>query len=261
MRTSKATSNIFWQRRSPAALLDLSKEPTYYKDTRLENMSRLASIMIKTAEFSAEIGELSQADTLPNNALDLMQTALELDRELVAWAESLEDSWGYEIMDANGPDFNDQNGYPCKAPSSAALGRCHHVYRAVDVVSAWNNYRQTRIILQEVMKSMAGHILGLGESAEPEQIISYATATAMQMAEDICSSVPYFFQSGETGIGSTTRLLYPLTVASHCLGSDTGVKDWILETFRTIRRVAGNEQTRVVARMLESNSVSNLIPQ
>lgn len=213
------------------------------------------SILIPLNNFSIAVKEAHKKDGFRGNIVPLIEQGLRLDADLVSWASSLGRDWQYAIAH-NSPSLSNANIH---VPSHD--GECH-VYSSISVAIFWNHYRQARIVLREMIRTMCLSVSERQEMPEsPEIIILQSIAINKQLVKDVCASVPYFFTSGEAGFGGVARLPWPLFVAADCTDLSSHTKNWIAQILNIIARYAGVQQARVLSHLIkEGRHRFNLIP-
>lgn len=125
----------------------------------------------------------------------------------------------------------------------------------------WNHYRQARIVLREMIRTVCLVVSERQAMAVSPCIMIQSIAINKQLAKDVCASVPYFFTSGEAGCGGGTRLPWPLFVAADCADSSPHTKNWIAQILDIIASSAGVQQARGLSHLIkEGHHHFNLIP-
>ncbi|PYH67976.1 Zn(II)2Cys6 transcription factor [Aspergillus vadensis CBS 113365] len=203
-------------------------------------------------DLSIEVDDAALADDSIDTLSILVSKALHLDTDLRSWAMSLGPQWQYSVVDTH--------SNPTSRPQFPLHSDTYHVYKAVGVVSMWNHYRQTRIIIHEMIRSMALRLWGLQGTSECQQIVFDSIDTIKQMTDDICASVPYHFVSGEVTFTAVVRLLWPLFVAGDCASSEPATKEWIVRTLEHIGDTTGIQQALGMAKMLRNGHTRSFIP-
>lgn len=107
----------------------------------------------------------------------------------------------------------------------------------------WSFYRQMRIIVNEMIRSIAHYILGFQWTYEGEQIMVRSIAVMEQLADDICASIDYYFIYGAPGVAGVLRLQLPLFFAALCTDKSSERFTWILQMLDMLATLTGFEQT------------------
>lgn len=244
----QAISNIFYRNKSSPEIAKLSKAARAYRDSKSQGIENFIDILVRVGNLSVEIEDTYTKRNPVGDPASFIRKALHLDTDLVSWALSTDPAWRYEIIEA--PDHTYHSTYS---------GR-YHAYPTVGVASMWNNYRQTRIIVHEIIRSMCMRTLEMRNSPESQQTMLQSIVINNLMAEDICASVPYHFTSGEVGFGGVFRLLWPLFIAAEYAGSTPKMKDWVCQTLRTVGNIMGIQKALMMSRFVKEGHVLNLIP-
>ncbi|KAJ5811308.1 hypothetical protein N7474_007609 [Penicillium riverlandense] len=244
----QAISNIFYKSKSSPEIAKLSKAAMAYRDSKSRAIENFLDILVRVGDLSVEIDDTYTKRHSIGDPAVFIRKALHLDTDLISWALSTDPTWRYEIIEA--PEHTYHSTYSDK----------YHVYPTVGVASMWNNYRQTRIILHEIIRSMCMRKLELGNSPESQQTMLQSIVINNLMAEDICASVPYHFTSGEVGFGGVFRLLWPLFIAADYAGSTPRMKHWVFQTLRTIGNTMGIQQALMMSLFVKEGHALDLIP-
>jgi hypothetical protein len=183
---------------------------------------------------------ISLSSSVRNNILldstTIIQEALALDSELAIWEAQLPDYWRYTIK-------------PSAEHSEIVYKQQVHDYRDVWTARVYNNYRWSRILLNElVLVHMAK--LGLFHSEdEPEQ--NKHLRVVSEMATDLCTSVSaQFFSSNAQrairnhvpAMSGCFLLLFPLAIAGSGIGVPEDLHNWVIKLLDFIGRKMGVSQ-------------------
>ncbi|GKZ36594.1 hypothetical protein AbraIFM66950_007747 [Aspergillus brasiliensis] len=203
VRLQNAISSIFRrsQRYNSPKITALTKLSRAKRDKDSQPMETFYDILIQLHDLSVEVDDAAVADDDIATLSSLISKALHIDADLRSWAMSLGPHWKYSVV-----DYTQSN--PKSRPQISLHSDTYHVYKAVGIVSMWNHYRQTRIILHEMIRSMALRLWGLQGTSECQQIVFDSMDTIKQMTDDLCASVPYHFVSGEVTFTAVVRLLW-----------------------------------------------------
>lgn len=215
-------------------------------------METFCDILIQLHDLSIEVDSAVLADDSIDTLSILICKALHLDTDLRSWAMSLGPHWQYAVVDTHSNRRS--------LPQIPLHSDTYHVYKTVGTVSMWNHYRQTRIIIHEMIRSMALRLWGLQGTSECQQIVFDSIDIIKLMTHDICASVPYHFVSGEVTFTAVVRLLWPLFVAGDCASSDPATKEWIVQTLEHIGNTTGIQQALGMAKMLRNGHTRSFIP-
>jgi hypothetical protein len=240
-RYSKHNSQRIWELSELAETKDNQdagpRERFYRIIVRLNDLS----IKVDRAEKSAE------------NLGSLLSEALVLEAELEAWCMSLDDTWSYAIVKRAHASTHE---HFC----SATGRKTYHTYNSLAIAGMWNFYRQMRIILNEMIRSIADYLLGFQWTYEGEQIVFQSISAMDQLADDICASIDYYFIYGAPGVGGVLRLQLPLFVAALCTDKYSERYTWILQMLDMLATLTGFEQTNSLSQRLRNSSNRGILP-
>lgn len=163
----------------------------------------------------------------------IFATAMSIDAELAAWADTLPVSYAYLTkLSGTGPDF---------------LGKHYHTYQSVFHTGIWNLYRTTRIITNTHILHCLFHRsihtpFHKSKLKEAETIID-------EMSSDICATVPFVLSKPKAA--ANFALMWPLyTVAIHH-GTLPETRRWIISRFERIGYQMGIQQAISIAMVLK----------
>ncbi|KAJ5814929.1 Zn(II)2Cys6 transcription factor [Penicillium riverlandense] len=244
IRIQITLGHIFYKQYAPPVVVQLSKEAAAHRDSGLEKIEDFFDILVQVSNLSAEIRANASRGSSFGNPAPFIQKALQLDIALVSWATSINPACPYTTVSAL---YTKKHDYDYRS----VYGESYHVYPNVEIASLWNNYRLTRIIIHEIIGSIYVRLLKPGGPPEDRLMALRSIAISRQMAEDICSSVPYHFNSGDVAIGSAFRLIWPLYVASDCVGSAPTMKQWIVRTLEKIGQATGVQQALTMSQLVK----------
>jgi hypothetical protein len=111
---------------------------------------------------------------------------LEIDNELAAWAATCSPAYRYRTV-------------ALEEKSEDLYFDYYHVYSSISIATAWNEYRIIRILVNELLLQHSRKIMQEElESIETEnlssflsQLVQNSASITVQLAGDICSSVPF----------------------------------------------------------------------
>ncbi|RAH53814.1 hypothetical protein BO85DRAFT_429058 [Aspergillus piperis CBS 112811] len=254
VRLQNAISSIFRrsQRYNSPKIAALTSVARANRDQPSLPMETFCDILIQLHDLSIEVDNAVLADDSIDTLSILICKALHLDTDLRSWAMSLGPHWQYSVVDTHS-NLKSRPQIPLHSDT-------YHVYKTVGIVSMWNHYRQTRIIIHEMIRSMALRLWGLQGTLECQQIVFDSIDIIKQMTDDICASVPYHFISGEVTFTALVRLLWPLFVAGDCASSDPATKEWIVQTLEHIGNTTGIQQALGMTKMLRNGHTRSFIP-
>ncbi|KAI1284226.1 hypothetical protein F5Y07DRAFT_349115 [Xylaria sp. FL0933] len=208
LRTQISLSRIYQEKYISPFLAQLTEEVKQYRDPDDRILDDLATTITRLTNFCADIK--NQRVVEPS---EIIRTALTIDAELVSLLISVPPHWSYTTVQMPRHDG--------KRITRGVWGCHYHIYGSIAAASMWNNYRSARIIIQELIQDT---LMGLEGSVQhntsyPQQhnLIGQCRQTILQLAEDICASVPFHFGLGmNEDYMSQGPLLAPLS-ASNCV--------------------------------------------
>ena len=166
----------------------------------------------------------------------------------------------------------------------------YHVHPAEHIAQMWNTLRLTRILLNELISSLCLNSQG-GVKRDPGALAlhQYATEAIIEMASNICASVPQYIgdlsgsfkepvtktdslrviSDGDARISSMGqsnpphhlpcyRLIFPLYVAAQSSASPPSLKAFAIEQLRFMAEYHAIENAAAVAKILESGEKRNI---
>ncbi|KAJ5570578.1 uncharacterized protein N7459_010008 [Penicillium hispanicum] len=255
VRLQNAISNVFF--RLPGfntpGLATLSKVARAKHDVYTLPIEEFYQVLIELNGLAVEVDAAELEDDPAESLRLLIGKALYLDANLRSWAMSLSPAWRYTVIDDPCSHLGDNTGFP-------VYGGRRHLYQRVTFVSMWNHYRQLRIIVNEMIRSMSLRLWKAQRPPECQQTVSQSIAIINQMADDLCTSISYYFTSDQTSFGAALRLLWPLFVAANCAGTDPATKEWILQALNIIGSTTGIQQAIGMSQLLRKGNILGMIP-
>ncbi|KAJ5606209.1 C6 zinc finger domain protein [Penicillium lagena] len=243
----EALGHIYYKQYAPPFIVQLSKEAAAHHHSGFEEIENFFDILVQVSNLSAEIRATASKSSSIGNPAPFIQKAFQLDIDLVSWATSVNSASRYTTVSAPSTKKHDYE-------HRSVYGESYHVYPNVGIASMWTNYRLTRIIIHEIIGSIYARLLKSGGLPEDRLMALRSIAISRQMAEDICASVPYHFDSGDVAVGSVFRLIWPLFVASDCVGTVPTMKRWIVQTLEKIGHSTGIQQALTMARLVREET-------
>lgn len=213
--------------------LDLFREP--------EPSISLGKCHIRNAKLCVEAQKVFDAkvrdDTWVVRMLQVIRSGLQLDIDFQAWSKKT-DLWQVKQY---------------RSPSATAETYPIHLYHDLYIATIWNNYRSSRIHLQEVLKRcdflVQEHPHAAKLSLENESIQAECSSIISELVSDICSSIPFCMgEIDSTGeIPKTTRILplcgrmtlWPIYVAMTSADNDSETEVWLRSKLEYISNVMG----------------------
>lgn len=170
----------------------------------------------------------------------ILHTALQLDAELQAWANSLPEGWNYRTVRAN----------QCEG----VLENHYHVYHNLWTANIWNCYRTVRVLLGAMITSSITALPTV--SALDSNQRDQSRILMRDLSRDICASAPFHFRRHEqAGTNHPTAvrgyfLFWPLYVAGL---ADREARPWVVSQLRAIGHKMGIQQAVTLADDLVSD--------
>ncbi|RAH43037.1 uncharacterized protein BO95DRAFT_502539 [Aspergillus brunneoviolaceus CBS 621.78] len=212
----------------------------------------LYNMLIELNDIAIEVDEAHLQSDLEKQQ-SLIERSLTLDARLLAWTTSLSPAWSYQVID-------DPRSHLPKSTYPPIYDNRYHLYHGVSIATMWNNYRQTRIVLNEMIRMMALRRWRLQNLPQYQQIIYQSTGIIEHMAGEICDSIPFYFLSGEVGFGSIYRALWPLFIAGRCAAAGSPAKQWATQILDLIGNITGIQQAIGMAELLKQEKPASVIP-
>jgi hypothetical protein len=242
----------------PAGLIELSEKATTLPNALTTSVvsHRLTILMAKLCDIRVIFEQIR-----PSVDADLLSKAFALDAELEAFTKEFPMCFTYDIVVIRpGQTFkvSDSRQFPC-------IGNYRHSYTTWAIANQWNNYRYSRILLNELildqLKQMIIHPGAVPPSPDFKDLCRRICGVVRKLALDICEAVPSVMELGQIRNGHNRSLmdglalLFPLYVAATVDGPGTPVCDWIRDCLTTIGVSMGIDQALTLVRMLEREPV------
>lgn len=254
-RFIQAFSNIFCRRRSSPEISNLSLVAKVHRDSDSRLIEDFYGILERLADLSIESDKIFTGEYNSTDAVRIIQEGLQLDADLVSWAESMNPTWRYKIVQT--PIITKTNNL---GPYSFYHSDKYYIYPDIEIASMWNNYHKTRIIVHGIVRSMCTQLLESGTTYAYQQTLLQSNAVSKDIIDNLCASVPYYFTSGETGVGGLMRLSWPLFIAADYSAPTSVERGWLVRTLEEIGRITGVEQALTMARRLGKGCFVPFIP-
>lgn len=253
----QAISTVFFRhsKYDSSGVVELSKIARAKRDALSQPVEDFYSILIELNNLAAEVDTAELDNDLEENLRAFIEKALHVDANLTSWAMSLNPSWQYTVVEDDSPSHLGNHTY---FPTN--YGAEYHVYQDFNVASMWNHYRQTRIVVNEMIRTMSLRLWEVDRAPECEQTILQSMAIVKQMASDICASVSYCFKYFRTIFAASLRLLWPLFVAAKAMGTEPTTREWILLTLDRIGSTTGIQQAINMSQFIKKGYKLPMIP-
>ncbi|PYH91599.1 hypothetical protein BO71DRAFT_359062 [Aspergillus ellipticus CBS 707.79] len=258
VRLQHVISSIFFRisTHDTQRLASLSQLARTKRDEHTQHIETFYSILLQLSTLSIKVDNAHRNPDPIKNLSSLITQSLHIDTALETWATSLGPFWQYTTIDDPRSHFGTTHTY------FPLHGDKYHIYHNVHIASLWNQYRQTRVVLNQMIKTMSLRLWTLENQAAPEyqRTVMQSTAVIKQMVVDICDSTPYNFTSGEVGFGGANRLMWPLFIAGNSTERGSATRAWILQTLDVIGRTTGIQQAVGMAQLLRKTTTLSMIP-
>lgn len=190
-----------------------------------------------------------------NNSDTIIPALIALDAEYAAWASRCPPQFIYSTVNLT-------------ERSEEVFSDHYHVYSSIWIARVWNGYRCVRILVNELLVNQLSHLLQRPETSLPirnnsssayeNQILS-SNSILLQLAHDICASVPYCLGYDNQldpalreppKAASGNLLLWPLYSAAVTGMVSPMMRDWVAGRLMLIAEVIGIKQAIPLANSL-----------
>ena len=183
---------------------------------------------------------------------DIVLSALEIDAELEVWAADCPDMYMYEIV-------------TLQKRSESVFSDNYHLYYNIWIATIWNHYRSIRILLNELVIEQLTQLKQCSEALpdfrgeQPsvfyEKQIVLCRSLLLQLTQDICASVPFFFSYGSQSdcpprAAGGNLLLWSLYIAGCTDVVSKVMRDWVIVNLEKITETMGIQQAKALAILL-----------
>ena len=230
----------------------LSTISKFKRDKHTRPIEDLLDMLVNLNDLSIEIHDARRKHDSTENLRSFIGKALQLDADLSSWKFLLSPLWHYTVVDLR--QHADDGAY------FPLYGDRYHIYNNINIAAFWNHYRQTLIIVHDMIRSMALRLWGVESTLESQQMVVRSVAIIQEMADDICASVRYHLAVSQTGYGGTIRLPWPLFVAGICTGAGSATREWIIQTLDSIGHTTCIQQAIGMSQLLKNGEEINILP-
>jgi hypothetical protein len=190
-----------------------------------------------------------------DNSENIIPALLALDAEYAEWASRCPPQFIYKTVNL-------------KERSDEVFSDHYHVYSSIWVAKVWNSYRCVRILVNELLVDQFTHLFQHPKTTLPardestdaqENQIMASNSTLLQLAHDICASVPYclgYDNALDPALREPPRaasgnlLLWPLYSAAVTGMVSPMMRDWVAGRLMLIAEVIGIKQAIPLAHSL-----------
>ncbi|PWY74515.1 hypothetical protein BO94DRAFT_524377 [Aspergillus sclerotioniger CBS 115572] len=254
VRFQSAISSIFYRISSnnTPRMAELSIAARSKRNPHFHPIEDFYDILLRLGDLAVRVESAHLGLDFIKNLRHLIDEAILLDADMELWRTSLSPFWYYTMVEIPHTPSKNQPHFPHR-------GDKYHLYHNVNLASIWNNYRQTRIVVNEMLRFMSLRMWRLQRAPEYQQTMSQCMETIQQMVDDICASIPYHFISGETGFGASIRLLWPLYIAGSSKCTDSSTREWIAQILDVIGNTVGLQQALSMAQIVREEASLDVI--
>ncbi|KAJ5537878.1 C6 zinc finger domain protein [Penicillium frequentans] len=253
VRLQNAISSVFFRRplqHSPT-ISAISEVAKARRDENSQPIEHFYNTLIQFNDLATEVNDASHGKYTVENLGRYIGKALRLDADLRSWTMSLGPGWAFTSI---------QEPLSQSHTPFYMRGDSYHSYYNVNLASMWNHFRQTRIVLHEMIRVMAVHLYKLRKTSECEQTIIQSVTIINQMVDDICASVRFHFISDQARFGGAIRLLWPLFISANVSHVDSGTKEWIAQTLAMIGKIMGVHLATIMSQLIRKGDSFDMIP-
>lgn len=235
----------------PQSVLDCSRLAMFLRPQKEAYGDRLISIIGKLSNLRADL-----TTKIVTDGREILTRAYGIEAELMAWVAGLPPSFMYTTVKNRAVDAE----FLLRSRGIFPYSNEYHVYSELWLGHAWNQYRCSRIIVTEIIMSclrrMTANPVGVYSSEELVLHSSKLRATARQLAEDICASVPdHLGLVGEPSTNSRSHigaivLLWPLFLAGATENKKHPLRKWAIGIYKLIGYTMGIDQALALIELL-----------
>ncbi|KAL2830829.1 hypothetical protein BDW59DRAFT_158269 [Aspergillus cavernicola] len=234
-------------------IAELSKMAEVKRDANTRPIETFYELVVRLNDLAIQIDKDGKS---AENLGPLIGEALHLDADLKLWSMFLGRAWHSTVIDTPPlPELHvDKNVY------TPIRGERYHMYPSLGIASIWNFYRHTRIMLNEMIRSISLRCVEFQRTSEWQQVVSQSATVIDQLVDDVCGGVVFHFISGAPGLGATLRLQWPLFIAALCTDRKSAKYAWILQNLDIIANTTGFQQALSFSQRLRDGSTKGIIP-
>ena len=247
-----------WQTHTavPDNIIQWSEAAIQYETVEEAAATRLSLIRTQLCNLRMLSTQLNTSfpPSSPSDSGTLLTCALEIDASLADWEATCFSAYHYQTITS-------------EQKAKYMYSDSYHVYSSLAAANIWNEYRVTRIQVNELLVQFSRQIIqaeissmemGMETpSAFLYQLVQDSTAITIELAGDICASIPFYTGSrpgdsqGTKGEQSAKAiaanlLVWPLYVAARTeCGAE--MREWAVGRLRGIAEDMGIQQAMVVA--------------
>ncbi|KAI9035784.1 uncharacterized protein KD926_002888 [Aspergillus affinis] len=245
LRLQIVLGNLYRRQYTPEWLLDISHEAISHR-TLVDRAQDVFFVLF------ARVGNLCAAlrDGSLRDPGTVLQTAGQIDAELVQWARTVHPSCRFtrcNVADAR------ESGL-CLPPDVTQ----YHVYPDISAHHLWNNYRIVRLVVHEMTIKFCEQLQVYLGTLHPEHAWTcmQSVAISRDLVAEICASAPWVMGTGDQQNSSPAagmyRLMWPLFIVANSVVCDSETWAWIVQCLDRIGYRVGIYQSLTLAQILRN---------
>ncbi|MCJ1283118.1 hypothetical protein MMC26_002445 [Xylographa opegraphella] len=240
--------------RVPDDMLEWTQSAMAYENPGEIISSKLSIIVTKFCNLRASMDSFHDY----RDSGRVVSAAFHIDAELADWAMRCPEQYVY-------------NTVTIQSRSESVFSDLYHTYDNIWTAWTWNSYRSIRILLNELLLEQLAHLSQHpSDYLEPDNEYSslpYEThilcckSLLVQLTQDVCASVPFYFgyHNHQAGLESTqvppaaaggNLLLWPLYTAACTNVVSDMMRSWVIGRLKKIAEVMGIRQATALAHLL-----------
>ncbi|KAH8424480.1 uncharacterized protein LDX57_002231 [Aspergillus melleus] len=245
LRLQIVLSNLYRRRYTPGWLLSISHEAISHRTLVDRAQDVFFGLFVRVANLCAALrdGSIRGPGTI-------LQTAREIDAELVEWTRTVHPSCRFTRYSVSGA-----RELGLGLPPNVT--QCH-VYSDISAHHLWNTYRIARIVLHELIIKFCQQLQVHLGTLHPEHAsaCTQSIVISRSLVADICASVPW--ATGTSNHESSPRaagmyrLMWPLFIAANSVVCGAETRTWIVQCLDQIGYCLGISQSLTLAQILRN---------
>lgn len=230
-----------------------SKAALEFETPEQAALTSLSELSIKYLDIRSSMSSFKDY----SNSENIIPALLALDAEYTEWASRCPPQFIYTTVNL-------------KERSDEVFSDHYHIYPSIWVAKIWNGYRCVRILVNELLVDQLNHLFQRPKTSLPvqdgntcayENQILASNSMLLQLAHDICASVPYclgYDNALDPALREPPRaasgnlLLWPLYSAAVTGMVSPMMRDWVAGRLMLIGEVIGIKQAIALAQSLMS---------
>ncbi|PLB53569.1 hypothetical protein P170DRAFT_490813 [Aspergillus steynii IBT 23096] len=244
LRLQILLSSLYRRRYTPEWLLNLSHEALSYRTPEDRVQDVFFGLFARVGNLCAALRDGSLRD--PG---EVLQTAQQIDGELVEWTRTVHPSCRFTLCDLS----NGEQG-----PSLPPDVMQYHIYPDIGAHHLWSTYRIVRIVVHELIIKFCQQLQAYLGSLHPQHasICTHSIAISRGLVAEICASAPYVLGVGNNDKDSSAagmyRLMWPFFIAANSVVCSPETRAWIVQGLDQIGHRVGIYQSLTLAQVLRN---------